>query len=194
MSDFIIKFESWDEYDEYIKEASTDELHSLLLEHAKCWSEGICDMELAFMEEVDDKREAVVIKVLGAENVGVKTINLALDEGANDAEYAITLTYAVMASPAINKELLLKTPAWNHEQAWWIMNHKLADSDVVKNLDSAYGYSVIDTVSRLMYLEQNDELDIYLTGGKPKEYGTPEREAELLAKIYAKTNGPEGLG
>lgn len=151
-------------------------------------------MELAFMEEVDDKREAVVIKVLGAENVGVKTINLALDEGANDAEYAITLTYAVMASPAINKELLLKTPAWNHEQAWWIMNHKLADSDVVKNLDSTYGYSVTDTVSRLMYLEQNDELDIYLTGGKPKEYGTPEREAELLAKIYAKTNGPEGLG
>jgi len=194
MSDFMIKFESWDEYDAYIKEASTDELHSLLLEHAKCWSEGICDMELAFMEEVDDKREAVVVKVLGAENVGVQTINLALDEGANDAGYAITLTYAVMASPAINKELLLKTPAWNHEQAWWIMNHELADADVVKNLDSTYGYSVTDTVSRLMYLEQNDELDIYLTGGKPKEYGTPAREAELLAKIYAKTNGPEGLG
>jgi hypothetical protein len=45
-----------------------------------------------------------------------------------------------------------------------------------------------------MYLEQNDELDIYLTGAKPTEYGTPAREAELLAKIYAKTNGPEGLG
>jgi len=193
MSEFMLKFESWDEYDAYIKEASTDELHSLLLEHAKCWSEGICDMELAFMEEVDDKREAVVIKVLGAENVGVQTINLALDEGANDAEYAITLTYAVMASPAINKELLLKAPAWNHEQAWWIMNHELADADVVSNLESTYGYSVTDTVSRLMYLEQNDELDIYLTGSKPKEYGTPEREAELLAKINTKINGPEGL-
>jgi len=193
MSNFTIEFESWDEYDAYIKEASTDELHALLLEHAKCWSEDICDMELAFMEEVEDKREAVVIKVLGAANVGVQTVNLALDEGADDGEYRITLTYAVMASPAINKELLLKTPAWNHEQAWWIMIHELADADVVKNLEETHGYSLSETISRIMYMEQNDEVDVYLTGSQPKEYGTPEREAELLAKIYAKTNGPEGL-
>lgn len=193
MSNFTIEFESWDEYDEYITEASTDELHALLLEHAKCWSENICDMEFAFMEEIDDKREAVVIKVLGAKNVGVQTVNLALDEGANDGQYAITLSYAVMASPAINKELLLKTPAWNHEQAWWIMNHELADADVVKNLEETHGYSLSETLSRIMYMEQNDEVDVYLTGSKPQEYGTPGREAELLAKIYAKTNGPEGL-
>ena len=64
---------------------------------------------------------------------------------------------------------------------------------MIKKLDSTYGYSVRDTVSRLLYTEQTDEVDVYLTGGKPKEYGTPEREAELLAKVYAKTNGPEKM-
>jgi hypothetical protein len=193
MSDFAIEFESWEDYDQYFKEASTEELHSLLLEHVKCFPDGVCDIELEFIEEAGDRREAVVIKVLGAKNVGAQTVNLALDEGADDREDAITLSYAVMASPAINKELLLKTPAWDQEQAWWIMNHDLADIDVVKNLESTYGYSVRDTVSRIMYLEQTNQLDIYLTGSEPKNSGTPEREAELLSKIYAKTNGPEGL-
>jgi len=77
--------------------------------------------------------------------------------------------------------------------SWQQNDHDLADVDVIKKLDSTYGYSVRDTVSRLLYTEQTDEVDVYLTGGKPKEYGTPEREAELLAKVYAKTNGPEGL-
>jgi hypothetical protein len=193
MSNFTIEFKSWDEYDAYIKEASKDELHSLLLEHAKCWPEGVCAMELAFMEEVEDKREAVVIKVLGAENVGAQSLEVALENGSSDGEYALTLSYAAMASPAISKDLLLKTPAWDHQQAWWIMNHELADADVVKNLEEAHGYSLSETISRIMYMEQNDEVDVYLTGSQPKEYGTPEREVELLAKIYAKTNGPEGL-
>ena len=193
MSDFSIDFESWDEYDEYIKEASSEELHSLLLEHAKCWPEGICEMELAFMEEADDKCEAIVIKVLSASNVSTQSIDVALEYGSSDGENALTLSYAVMESPAMNKEMLLKTPAWDHEQAWWIMNHELADADVIKNLDETHGYSLSDTISRIMYLEQNDEVDVYLTGEKPENYGTPEREAELLARIYAKTNGPEGL-
>jgi hypothetical protein len=193
MSNFTIEFESWDEYDAYIKEATTEELHALLLEHAKCWSEKICDMEREFIEEFTDLHEAIVIKVVGAKNVGTQTLGLALELGSADGEWANMLSYAVMYSPAIDKDTLLKTPALDHEQAWWIMNHDLADIDVIKNLDSTHGYSVRDTVSRLLYAEQTDEVDVYLTGKKPKEYGTPEREAELLAKIYAKTNGPKGL-
>jgi len=193
MSDFTIEFESWDEYDVYIKEATAEELHALLLEHAKCWSEKICDMERAFIEEFTDLHEAIVIKVVGAKNVGIQTLTLALESGSADGEWANMLSYAVMYSPAIDKEILLKTPAYDHEQAWWIMNHDLADIEVIKNLASTHGYSVRDTVSRLLYAEQTDEVDLYLTGKKPKEYGTPEREAELLEKIYAKTNGPEGL-
>jgi hypothetical protein len=193
MSYFTIEFESWDEYDAYIKEATAEELHALLLEHAKCWSEKICDMELAFIEEFTDLHEAIVIKVVGAKNVGTQTLSLALESGSADGEWANMLSYAVMYSPAVDKDILLKTPALDHEQAWWIMNHDLADIEVIKNLDSTHGYSVRDTVSRLLHTEQTDEVDVYLTGKKPKEYGTPAREAELLAKIYAKTNGPEGL-
>ena len=193
MSDFTIEFESWDEYNAYIKEATAEELHALLLEHAKCWSEKICDMERAFIEEFTDLHEAIVIKVVGAKNVDTQTLSLALESGSADGEWANMLSYAVMYSPAIDKEILLKTPAYDHEQAWWIMNHDLADIEVIKNLASTHGYSVRDTVSRLLYAEQTDEVDLYLTGKKPKEYGTPEREAELLEKIYAKTNGPEGL-
>ena len=193
MSNFTIEFESWDEYDAYIKEATTEELHALLLEHAKCWSEGLCVMERAFIEECEDLREAIVIKIVGAKNVGINTLELALERGSADGEWANRLSYAVMYSPAIDKNILLKTPPLDHEQAWWIMNHDLADIEVIKNLDSTHGYSVRDTVSRLLYAEQTDEVDVYLTGKEPKEYGTPEREAELLAKIYAKTNGPKGL-
>jgi hypothetical protein len=193
MSNFTIEFESWDEYDAYIKEATTEELHALLLEHANCWSEKICDMERTFIEEWGDLGEAIVIKIVGAKNVGTHTLEFALERGSADGEWANRLSYAVMYSPAIDKDTLLKTPALDHEQAWWIMNHDLADIDVIKNLDSTHGYSVRDTVSRLLYAEQTDQVDVYLTGKKPKEYGTPEREAELLAKIYAKTNGPKGL-
>jgi hypothetical protein len=193
MRTMMNEFESWDEYDEYIREASSDELHTLLVEHAKCWPEGFCEMEAEFIEELEDNREAIVIKVLGSKSVGAQSLEVALENGSSDGEYALTLTYAAMASPAINKELLLKTPAWDHQQAWWIMNHELADADVIKNLEETHGYSLSETISRIMYMEQNDEVDVYLTGGQPKEYGTPEREAELLAKIYAKTNGPEGL-
>lgn len=150
-------------------------------------------MERAFIEEWGDLGEAIVIKIAGAKNVGTHTLEFALDCGSADGEWANKLSYAFMYSPAIDKDTLLKTPAWDHEQAWWIMNHDLADIDVIKNLDSTHGYSVRDTVSRLLYAEQTDKVDMYLTGKKPKEYGTPEREAELLAKIYAKTNGPKGL-
>jgi hypothetical protein len=193
MSDFTIEFESWDEYDEYIKEATAEELHALLLEHANCWSEKICEMEREFIEEFEDLREAIVIKVVGAKKVGTQTLGLALERGSADSEWANILSYAVMYSPAIDKDILLKTPALDHEQAWWIMIHELADADVIKNLEKAHGYSLSETISRIMYLEKNDEVDIYLTGSKPKNYGSPEREAELLAKVYAKTNGPEGL-
>jgi hypothetical protein len=80
MSNFTIEFESWDEYDAYIKEATAEELHALLLEHAKCWSEKICDMERVFIEELTDLHEAIVIKVVGAKNVGTQTLSLALEE------------------------------------------------------------------------------------------------------------------
>jgi hypothetical protein len=115
--------------------------------------------------------------VIGAKNVSTKTLIAALDNGSPDGDWASDMSYAVMSSPAINKEVLLKVPAWNHEQAWWIINHELADREVIENLEAS-GYYVSEIIDRVLWLQQKSELIWYLTQ-RARADGSDATEEEL---------------
>lgn len=180
-----MEFDSWSTFEEYLKAATPNELHQLALEHLHCWnsSAGRCDFD---MESIEDSGldETVILRVIGTENVATKTLITALDNGSPDGDWATAMSYAVMSSPAISKEVLLLTQAWNQEQAWWIINHELADREIIENLEAKY-YSVGEIIERMLWLQQVKELTWSLTESS-KASGADATEVELQAIVELK--------
>jgi hypothetical protein len=175
-----MEFESWDESEDYIKVASSDQLHELALEHLDCWGhyEERCDLENEIIEDFGSD-EMIILRVIAAKNVTTKTLIAALDNGSPDGDWASNMSYAVMNSPAITKEVLLKIPAWNHEQAWWIINHELADREVIENLEViGYYYDVSEIIDHVLWLQQKNELTWSLTE-RSRADGSDATEEEL---------------
>jgi|688.fasta_scaffold09493_16 hypothetical protein len=173
-----MEFESWAESEEYLKAASSEQLHELALEHLPCWDgeEERCEFDKESLED-GGLDSTIILRVIGAKNVSTKTLIAALDNGSPDGDWASDMSYAVMSSPAITKEVLLKVPAWNHEQAWWIINHELADREVIENLEAS-GYYVSEIIDRVLWLQQKSELIWYLTQ-RARADGSDATEEEL---------------
>jgi hypothetical protein len=165
-----MEFESW--------AASSEQLHELALEHLPCWDgeEERCEFDKESLED-GGLDSTIILRVIGAKNVSTKTLIAALDNGSPDGDWASDMSYAVMSSPAITKEVLLKVPAWNHEQAWWIINHELADREVIENLEAS-GYYVSEIIDRVLWLQQKSELIWYLTQ-RARADGSDATEEEL---------------
>jgi hypothetical protein len=173
-----MEFESWAESEEYLKTASAEQLHELALEHLPCWDgeEERCDFDKESLED-GGLDSTIILRVIDAQNVSTKTLIAALDNGSPDGDWASDMSYAVMSSPAITKEVLLKVTAWNHEQAWWIINHELADREVIENLEAS-GYYVSEIIDRVLWLQQKSELIWYLTQ-RARADGSEATEDEL---------------
>ena len=173
-----MEFESWAESEEYLKATSSEQLHELALEHLPCWDgeEERCEFDKESLED-GGLDSTIILRVIGAKNVSTKTLIAALDNGSPDGDWASDMSYAVMSSPAITKEVLLKVPAWNHEQAWWIINHELADREVIENLEAS-GYYVSEIIDRVLWLQQKSELIWYLTQ-RARADGSDATEEEL---------------
>lgn len=173
-----MEFESWAESEEYLKAASAEQLHELALEHLPCWNgeEERCDFDKESLED-GGLDSTIILRVIGAKNVSTKTLIAALDNGSPDGDWASDMSYAVMSSPAITKEVLLQTPAWNHEQAWWIINHEFADREVIENLEET-AYYVSEIIDRVLWLQSRKELIWYLTE-RSRADGSEATEEEL---------------
>lgn len=112
MSAEVPEFESWNEFNEFLESASSEELHALALKHAKCWASlSYCDEDQMLWDEAAQYDELIFTRVLLAPNVDSKTIQLALESGSESTWHRAFLSSTIMRSPAVTEETLLKIPA-----------------------------------------------------------------------------------
>jgi hypothetical protein len=111
MSVEVPVFESWDELNEFVESASSEELHALAMKHASCWATlSFCDEDQMLWEEAEDWGELVFTRALVAPNVSVETLQLALETGSESTSSRAFLSSMIMSSPAVTNEILLQIP------------------------------------------------------------------------------------
>ena len=111
MSVEIPVFESWDEFNEYVESASSEELHALAIKHAQCWATlSFCDEDQMLWDESEDWGELVFTRVLEAPHVSLETLQLALETGSADSWSRAFLSSTIMSSPAVTEKILLQIP------------------------------------------------------------------------------------
>lgn len=70
MSAEVPEFESWNEFNEFLESASSEELHALALKHAECWASlSYCDEDQMLWDETAQYDELIFTRVLVAPNV-----------------------------------------------------------------------------------------------------------------------------
>ena len=107
----IPEFESWDEFNEYVESASSEELHALAIKHAQCWATlSFCDEDQMLWDEAEDWGELVFTRVLEAPHVSLETLQLALETGSENSWHRAFLSSTIMSSPAVNEKILLQIP------------------------------------------------------------------------------------
>jgi hypothetical protein len=105
------EFESWDEFNEYVESASSEELHALAIKHAQCWATlSFCDEDQMLWDEAEDWGELVFTRVLEAPHVSLETLQLALETGSENSWHRAFLSSTIMSSPAVNEKILLQIP------------------------------------------------------------------------------------
>jgi hypothetical protein len=111
MSVEIPEFESWDEFNEYVESASSEELHALAIKHAQCWATlSFCDEDQMLWDEAEDWGELVFTRVLEAPHVSLETLQLALETGSENSWHRAFLSSTIMSSPAVTEKILLQIP------------------------------------------------------------------------------------
>ena len=112
MSVEVPEFESWDEMNEFLESASSEELHALAVKHAECWASlSFCDEDQILWDEAEDWDELIFTRVLVAPNVDSKTLQLALETGSENTRHRAILSSRIMSSSAVTTEILLQIPA-----------------------------------------------------------------------------------
>ena len=105
------EFESWDEFNEYVESASSEELHALAIKHAQCWATlSFCDEDQMLWDEAEDWGELVFTRVLEAPHVSLETLQLALETGSENSWHRAFLSSTIMSSPAVTEKILLQIP------------------------------------------------------------------------------------
>lgn len=122
-SNMVVKFETWEEFNDYVLTATSAQLHELAVKHADCWLDfDSCDEDTMLWEETEDWGELIPTRVLGAPNASTETLIFSLECGAETWMRARRSGF-VMDSPAITTEILLMIPvddliddAWSSKQ------------------------------------------------------------------------------
>ena len=111
MPELIPEFETWEDFNDFLLEATSLDLHSLAVKHTDCWSnQALCEEEEMLWDEGDNLDEVVFIRVVGAQNVSEQTLRYILECGSPNTEWRAVLSNAIMSSPAITSEILTLIP------------------------------------------------------------------------------------
>ena len=154
----VPEFESWDEFNDFLELASSEELHSLAVKHAECWASlNFCDEDQMLWDEAEQWNELIFTRVLVAPNVDSKTLQLALETGSENSWHRAFLSSTIMSSPAITTEILLQIPADDMiddaEVAEELFFHSAASIDVLLYALNQYPTNLIDA---LIYETERD--------------------------------------
>jgi hypothetical protein len=144
-------FESWDEFNEYVESASSEELHALAIKHAQCWATlSFCDEDQMLWDESEDWGELVFTRVLEAPHVSLETLQLALETGSENSWHRAFLSSSIMSSPAVTEEILLQIPVDDMiddvDTAEQMYFHPKASMDVLLYALNEYPNNVIEAL------------------------------------------------
>lgn len=158
MSIKVPEFESWDELNDFLESASSEELHALAVKHAECWASlSYCDEDQMLWDETAQYDELIFTRVLVAPNVDSKTLQLALETGSENTWHRAFLSSTIMCSPAVTEETLLQIPAddmiCDVDVATGLFFHTLASIDVLLYALNQYPNNLIHA---LIYEEERD--------------------------------------
>lgn len=158
MSIKVPEFKSWDELNDFLESASSEELHALALKHAECWASlSYCDEDQMLWDEAAQYDELIFTRVLVAPNVDTKTLQLALETGSENTWHRAFLSSTIMSSPAVTEEILLQIPAddmiCDVDVATALFFHALASIDVLLYALKNYPNNLIDA---LIFEEERD--------------------------------------
>jgi hypothetical protein len=159
MSEETTEFESWDEFNEFLKSASSSQLHELADKHNDCWVNlNFCREDQMLWDEGGDLGGLIYIRILGAPNISSQTLEFAIDMGSQSTWHRAYLNSTIMESPAITTELLLKIPVDDYlddrDSARQMFFHPLASIDVIKHVIDDYP----ELIDRLSTEEDSGEL------------------------------------
>jgi len=159
MSEVSTEFESWDEFNEFLKSASSSQLHELANKHIDCWVDlDFCKEDQMLMDEGGNLGDLIYIRVMGAPNTSSKTLEFGIDMGSQSTWHRAYLNSTIMESPAITTELLLKIPVDDYlddcDTARQMFFHPLASIDVIKHVIDDYP----EMIDRLSSDEDSEEL------------------------------------
>jgi len=178
-------FESWDEFNDYVESASSEELHAMAIKHAQCWATlNYCDEDQMLWDESEDWGELVFTKVLEAPHVGLETLQLALETGSADSWSRAFLSSTIMSSPAVNEEILLQIPVDDMiddvDTAMQMYFHPEASIEVLLHALNEYPNNLIDAVIF------ETERDMSIDERKNNQAKRDELRENLLQKFKAK--------
>ena len=151
MSAEVPVFESWDELNDFLESASSEELYALAMKHAECWATlSFCDEDQMLWDEAEEWDELIFTKVLTAPNVGTKTLRLALETGSGSSWHRAFLSSTIMSSTAVTDEILLQIPVDDMiddvDVARQMFFHPLATVDVLLNAINEYPNNLVESL------------------------------------------------
>ncbi len=185
-----MKFESWDDLNEFLSEASASQLHDLAVKHADCWSKSdFCEEDEMLWEDTEDLREIILPKIVGMPNVGLETIELALNCGWADTWHRAFMSSCVMGSPAVTTEILKEIPiddlVDDGDVARDLYFHRLADLDVLLYVINGFPLNLIDNLVAEEFRELGAIVESYSKEDQKKRVAFRQ---ELLGKFEVKWN------
>jgi hypothetical protein len=162
MAEQINKFESWEEFNEFMLSATSYQLHELVLKHADCWvTFEWCEEDQMLMDETEDIGEIIYTRALSAPQVSSETLEYAAEEGSQSTWHRAYLSSILMESPAITTEILLKIPVDDYiddvDTARQMFFHPLATIDVIKHVIEDYPEMINRLTSASSRATENEE-------------------------------------
>lgn len=147
----VPEFESWDEFNEFLESASSEELHALAVKHSECWASlSYCDEDQMLWDETEQWDELIFTRVLVAPNLDSKTLQLALETGSENTWHRAFLSSTIMSSSAITEEILMQIPVDDMiddvEVAGQMFFHPLATVDVLLNAINGYPNNLVESL------------------------------------------------
>ena len=131
-------FDTGEEFYSWLDNSSADELHSLVLEHASCFSKTVCSNEDQFIED-EEIEDLFVCEVARSKNVSETTLKhlLTLDSGGDGGRYE-QIRWALLESPNLTVSLINEIDPYGPLMVKSITANPLADSTLVQKIFSEF--------------------------------------------------------
>ena len=131
-------FKDGEEFYNWRDSASESEIHELVLQHAKCFSNSLCENEDLLLEN-EELEDLFVCEVAKSRNIREETLTYLLNLETNgDGGRYEQIRWALLESPNLTIELLDKIDPYGPLMARSITSHPLATRATLNRIFTEY--------------------------------------------------------